>query len=203
MDYLMGSITMFGFNWAPRDWATCNGAILPVSQNQALYSLIGTVFGGSVQNNTFGLPNLQDRVPVGFGANRQFGQPYGNDTVTLTQNNIPAHTHTIQQGSGTTVTLSTPVVTVNASDAQADANKPTSNYWAKAWSGSAVIAGYHNAHNVTMASDAVQVSMTASFNPNNLSAVGPSGAVQPFSLLQPSLALTYAICTAGIYPSRP
>jgi len=203
MDYLMGSITMFGFNWAPQGWGACNGAILPVSQNQALYSLIGTVFGGSVQNNTFGLPNLQDRVPIGFGTNRQFGQPYGSETATLNQNNIPAHIHTIQQGSGTTVTLSTPAVTVNASDAQADANKPTGNYWAKAWNGSAVTPGYHNAHNVTMASDAVQVSMTASFNPNNLSVVGPSGTVQPFSLLQPSLVLTYAICTAGIYPSRP
>ncbi|OPY79981.1 MAG: Phage Tail Collar Domain protein [Syntrophorhabdus sp. PtaU1.Bin058] len=202
MDYLMGSITMFGFNWAPVNWAICNGATMSIQQNTALFALIGTTFGGDGAN-TFGLPNLQDRVPVGFGQKCQFGKSYGSDTVTLTQNNIPAHTHTIQQGSGTTVTLSTPVVTVNASDAQADANKPTSNYWAKAWSGSAVISGYHNAHNVTMASDAVQVSMTASFNPNNLSAVGPSGAVQPISLLQPSLTLNYAICTSGIFPVRP
>lgn len=202
MDYLLGSITMFGFAWAPQGWAACNGAILPVSQNTALFSLIGAVFGGDGKN-TFGLPDLRDRVPTGFGTDRQFGQSYGNNTVTLTQSNIPAHTHTIQQGSGTTVTLSTPVVTVNASDAQADANKPTGNYWAKAWSGSAVISGYHNAHNVTMASDAVQVSMTASFNPNNLSAVGPSGAAQPISLVQPSLVLNYAICTSGMYPIRP
>lgn len=95
-----GEIRMFGFNFAPRNWAFCNGQLLPISQNSALFSLLGTMYGGDGRT-TFGLPNLQSRVPVHQGtgpglSNRQMGQTGGAETVTLTIPEMPSHTHNVQ-----------------------------------------------------------------------------------------------------------
>lgn len=89
----LGEIKMLGFNFAPKDWAFCNGDDLPVSQNQALYSLIGTVFGGDGQTN-FKLPDLRGRVPMHralSGPDRGYAD--GLESVQLTENEMPRHTH--------------------------------------------------------------------------------------------------------------
>jgi microcystin-dependent protein len=93
----IGQLMLVGFNFAPRGWAMCNGQILPIAQNTALFSLLGTTYGGNGQT-TFALPNLQSRVPVHFGqgpglSNYDLGQTGGSETVTLTVNNMPAHSH--------------------------------------------------------------------------------------------------------------
>lgn len=88
----IGEIRMFAGNFAPVGWAFCNGAIIPIDQNDALFNLIGTTYGGDGQT-TFALPNLQSRVPVHVGPGFALGQSGGAETVTLTTSQIPAHSH--------------------------------------------------------------------------------------------------------------
>jgi microcystin-dependent protein len=91
----IGEIRMFAGNFAPVGWSFCNGALIPISQNDALFNLIGTTYGGDGQN-TFGLPNLQSRVPVHVGPGFALGQSGGAETVTLTTSQLPAHSHVAQ-----------------------------------------------------------------------------------------------------------
>ncbi|MGW2554070.1 phage tail protein [Streptomyces sp. NPDC001635] len=95
----LGEIRMVGFGYAPQGWALCNGQLLPIAQNTALFSLLGTTYGGNGQT-TFALPDLQGRVPLhpGSGAGlspRVRGESGGTETVTLTTGQIPSHTHTL------------------------------------------------------------------------------------------------------------
>jgi microcystin-dependent protein len=99
MEPFIGQIQAFGFNFAPRGWALCNGQMLPISQNQALFSLLGTTYGGNGQT-TFALPNLQGRSIVHAGqgpglSNIQQGLMWGQETVTLLPTNMPAHNHPV------------------------------------------------------------------------------------------------------------
>jgi microcystin-dependent protein len=89
----IGEIRQFAGNFAPQGWALCAGQLLPIDQNDALFALIGTTYGGDGQT-TFGLPDLQGRVPVHVGSNINLGQPGGSETVTLTQGELPIHAHT-------------------------------------------------------------------------------------------------------------
>ncbi len=91
----IGEIRMFAGNFAPAGWAFCNGALMDISQNDALFNLIGTTYGGDGQS-TFALPNLQSRVPVHVGPGFALGQTGGAETVTLTTSQIPAHAHVPQ-----------------------------------------------------------------------------------------------------------
>ncbi|MAE65355.1 MAG: phage tail protein [Phycisphaeraceae bacterium] len=96
-DPFVGEIRMFAGNFAPRSWAFCDGQLLSINQNDALFSLLGTIYGGDGRT-TFGLPDLRGRVPIhqGSGAGltpRQIGSRSGQETVTLGQNQLPSHTH--------------------------------------------------------------------------------------------------------------
>ena len=91
----IGEIRMFAGNFAPVGWAFCNGAIMPIDQNDALFNLIGTTYGGDGQT-TFALPDLQSRVPVHVGPGFALGQSGGVESVTLTTQQIPAHSHVPQ-----------------------------------------------------------------------------------------------------------
>ena len=112
MDSFIGTIILFAGNFAPRGWAFCQGQLLPIQQYTAVFSLLGTTYGGNgVQ--TFGLPNLQGRVPVGSGSGAglskvDLGQMLGTENVTLLTTQIPAHTHpttvAIYAGKDTTLT---------------------------------------------------------------------------------------------------
>lgn len=95
----IGEIRMFAGNFAPVGWAFCNGAIIPIDQNDALFNLIGTTYGGDGQT-TFALPNLQSRLPVHVGPGFALGQSGGVETVTLTTSQIPAHSHVPQCNGG-------------------------------------------------------------------------------------------------------
>lgn len=103
-DPFVAEIRVFPFNFAPKGWAWCDGQLLPLSQNTALFSLLGTTYGGNGKSN-FALPDLQGSVPMhpgqGPGLNTYYlGQTGGTDTVTLLQSEIPAHIHMVQVASG-------------------------------------------------------------------------------------------------------
>jgi microcystin-dependent protein len=110
----IGEIRMFAGNFAPAGWALCQGQLVPISENDALFNLIGTTYGGDGQN-TFALPNLQSRVPVhmgtGAGQTVTIGQTGGEEEVTLTVNQIPAHSH-VPQCDGTGNSSNSPSATV-------------------------------------------------------------------------------------------
>jgi microcystin-dependent protein len=90
----LGEIRILSFGFAPKGWALCNGQLLPINQNQALFAILGTTYGGDGRQ-TFGLPNLQGRVPLHFGQGISLGQQGGSETVTLTIPEIPTHAHTL------------------------------------------------------------------------------------------------------------
>jgi microcystin-dependent protein len=91
-DPFLGEIKMVGFNFAPRQWAMCNGQLLPLMQNQALFSLLGTMYGGDGRT-TLGLPDMRSRVPVHMTTNYYQGKMSGAENVTLTLDQMPVHTH--------------------------------------------------------------------------------------------------------------
>ena len=97
----VGEIRMVGFNFAPNGWALCNGQLLAISENTTLFTLIGTTYGGDGQN-TFGLPNLQGRIPFHQGNSFVMGQIAGTETATLVTNQLPAHTHALAASSDAT-----------------------------------------------------------------------------------------------------
>jgi microcystin-dependent protein len=88
----LGEIRIFSFNFPPKGWAFCNGQLLPINQNQALFSILGTTYGGDGRTN-FGLPNLQGRVPLHIGQGITLGQQGGSETVTLSLTQLPTHAH--------------------------------------------------------------------------------------------------------------
>src|SRR5712691_11436579 len=90
----LSEIRIFSFNFAPKGWAQCNGQLLPINQNQALFSLLGTTFGGDGRVN-FALPNLQGKVPIHVGNGHTLGATAGEQAHTLSMNEMPTHTHTV------------------------------------------------------------------------------------------------------------
>jgi microcystin-dependent protein len=124
----VGEIRMFGGNFAPAGWMFCSGQLLPISENETLFQVIGTTYGGDGQE-TFALPNLQSRIPVHMGqgtslSNYIIGEQGGTEEVTLTTQQIPIHTHA-------------PL----ASDAGGTADSPGGNYWAASSLGKPYVAG--------------------------------------------------------------
>lgn len=100
MEPFLGQVQIFGFNFAPRGWAFCQGQLLPIAQNTALFALLGTLYGGDGRT-TFALPDLRGRVPIGFGqgpglSNYPLAARGGVEQVTLIASEIPAHSHTLQ-----------------------------------------------------------------------------------------------------------
>jgi microcystin-dependent protein len=118
-DPFMSEIRIFSFNFAPKGWAQCNGQLLPINQNQALFSLLGTTYGGNGQT-TFGLPDLRSRVPFHFGGSFVLGQAGGEENHTLTVNEIPNHGHT----------LTAALNAVVGGSANATQPSPNGNFWA-------------------------------------------------------------------------
>jgi microcystin-dependent protein len=112
----MSEIRIMSFNFAPRGWAFCNGQLLPINQNQALFSLLGTTYGGNGQTN-FALPNLQGRVPIHMGAGFVEGQAAGQESHTLTIQELPTHTHQLN-GSATNADIVTPGANLLAQSSQ-------------------------------------------------------------------------------------
>ena len=174
MDPFVAEIRIFPFNFAPRGWAFCNGQILPISQNTALFSLLGTTYGGNGQS-TFALPNLQGRAAMFNGQGpglslRDLGEQNGTENVTLLITEMPAHTHV-----------------VNAKVAGGTAN-PTNMVWGTS-SAAKVAANFY----------APAAPAPVGMNPGALSVAGGS---QPHNNLMPYLTLNYNIALQGVYPPR-
>jgi microcystin-dependent protein len=122
----LGEVRLMSFNFPPRGWAFCNGQLLPINQNQALFSLLGTTFGGDGRVN-FALPDLRDRVAVHAGGGRTLGERFGEVAHTLSTAELPAHTHGVN-ATTTAATTNVPSATVvPAKSVGADVYGPESN----------------------------------------------------------------------------
>ena len=175
-DQFVGEIRMFGFNFAPTGWALCNGQLLPLSQNTALFSLLGTTYGGDGKSN-FALPNLEGSAPLQAGQGPglplyDLGQTGGTETVTLTSSEMPAHTHQ----------------PVRCNTDGGDQNSPTGNVWSL---GGAIL-GLK-----------MYASAAGSGPAMNAAAFSPAGGSQPHNNMPPFLTLNFCIALQGVYPSRP
>lgn len=123
----IGEIRMFGGNFAPLGWAFCNGQLLSIAENDALFTLIGTTYGGDGQN-TFALPDLRGRIPIHMGTGaglspRTLGESSGTETVTLTVNQLPAHDHQFV-GTSSSASVASPASAVVAAPSTVDLYRP-------------------------------------------------------------------------------
>lgn len=179
-------IMLWPCNFAPNGWAFCAGQILPISQNTALFSLLGTTYGGN-GTTTFALPDLRGRVPVGAGqgpglSSYALGQVGGTESVTMTINQMPQHAHSVTftvSASNAQATDSVPTATINTLAAPYDA----ANFNA--------IAGYNN--------QTPNTALKIGTNPNT---TGVAGGNQPMPNMPPYLSINYVIALNGIFPSR-
>ena len=168
----LAEIRIFPFNFPPKGWAFCDGQILPLSQNTALFSLLGTTYGGDGKSN-FALPNMQGNAPMHPGQGpglslHDLGETGGSDTITLLESEIPSHSHSVMTFAGQ-ATAATPAPTLG-------------------------LARSHglNAYSTT----------TTGLNPMADQTVAPAGGDQPHNNLMPYLTLSFCIALQGVYPPR-
>jgi microcystin-dependent protein len=178
MEGTIGEIRMFAGTFSPRTWAYCNGQLISIAQNTALFSILGTTYGGNGQTN-FALPDFQGRVAVGTGTgpglpNVQLGEKAGTNNITLTSANMPAHNHIV-----------TGQVTPQAATDGGLNSDPNGRFLGPG----AFFAGA--ADNINMA-PILATGLTTAISGNS----------QPFSIMQPYLGMSYIICMFGIFPSR-
>jgi len=193
MEEYLGVIKLFAGNFVPKYYLPCDGRLLAISQNTALFSLLGTIYGGDGVT-TFALPDLRGRVPLGPGqgpglTNRNLGERSGTENNTLTVPNIPPHTH---PSAMTNVSVSVSASNVEATEQTPGANGATT-LGASTNGGRGVPIYNAEAPNVAL--------NTASTVTGNVT-IGVTGAGIPVNNMQPYTALNYIICVAGIYPSR-
>ncbi|KAA3618979.1 MAG: phage tail protein [Calditrichaeota bacterium] len=171
---MLGEIKMFGGNFAPRGWALCDGQLLSIAENQALFSLLGTIYGGDGRT-TFGLPDLRGRAPIHAGsgpglAPKNLGQRGGVEQVILNITEIPSHSHT---------------VTVKGDSSVAKTDRPEFATWARNAGATPI---YGNSPNSFMNGSSISI--------------GNTGGNLPHTNMQPYLAVNYIIALQGVFPSR-
>jgi microcystin-dependent protein len=189
-DLYLGEIILFAGNFAPRNTALCNGQLLSISQNQALFSLLGTTYGGDGRT-TFALPDIRGRAPIHPGtgpglSTRKLGQRAGTQGNTLTVNQMPSHTHTATMSTGGGVSIP-----VNTTSGDEDEQSPGAGLLANTGSdlySSSSANGVYGGAAVPVTGAQVQILNT--------------GASQEVNNMQPFLAVNYIICTNGLFPSR-
>jgi len=212
-DPFIGQINIYPFDYAPYQWAFCQGQVMPISQNNALFALIGVMYGGD-GTTTFGLPDLRGRMPVGTGASPMFGTNYpiatqgGVPNVTLTNANLPYHTHGATfTGTGGGGPLSVQVQ-VNASTDAAQTGGPANNgYLATVTKIAGGVGPTYGAYRADAGAGTVPlggVSATASGGgiTGGTVEVMPAGQSTPVSVMNPFLALNFCIALNGIFPPR-
>jgi len=177
IDPFVAQIALYPYNFAPTGWAQCNGQLLPISQNTALFSLVGTFYGGDGKS-TFALPDLQGRCPIhtgqGQGLSERFlGEQGGSDSVTLLVSEIPFHAHTVQAALKTGGT--------------AETANPINNYPAVA--------------TANLYSDAPGSDSMTTLNVDVQ--IQPTGGSLPHNNMQPYLTINYCIALQGVFPQRP
>ncbi|MCY1292505.1 Phage Tail Collar Domain protein [compost metagenome] len=197
----LGEIRMVGFNFAPRGWAQCSGQLLSIAQNTALFSLLGTTYGGNGQV-TFGLPDYRGRSPVGQGQGPglspiDIGEVSGTENVTILSTQMPAHTH-IATPSSTSITASGTVAVPAANTSASQANPgPTTVLGPIAASGRAGTLYSTDAANTTLAP--FSISVLGDLPGIN---IGVTGGSQPLGIRNPFLGTNFVIALEGIFPSR-
>ena len=175
VDAYLGEIRMFGGYYEPQNWAFCNGQLLAIAQYQALYSLLGTAYGGDGRTN-FGLPDLRGRIPISKGQfpgsqfNYQLGQKGGVEKVTLTTDNLPAHTHKVM-----------------ANDNTQDATGPSNAFFGATSGSDPDLSVYDDPNSVVQLNEGVLES---------------SGGSVPLDNMQPYLCINFIIALQGSYPER-
>jgi microcystin-dependent protein len=179
MEGVIGTVTMFAGNFAPKNWAFCQGQIINIASNTALFSILGTTYGGN-GTTTFGLPDLRGRAVVSAGqgpglSSYSLGEVTGTTSETLTIANLAVHVHPVA------ITAVTPSATT------ASTASPSGATYAPDPGGNPYYTYDNSAH---MAPYNVNITMT------------PSGGNQPFSIQHPYLGMNYVICLYGIYPAR-
>lgn len=178
MDQFVAEIRMFGCNYAPLNWAQCNGQLLAIRSNTALFSLLGTYYGGDGKT-TFALPNLQGQAPLGQGQAPGFsaydiGETLGTETVTLLQNELAVHTHNVNcfNDAGTDPSPANNILSSSGSDRG-------NNIYSTAATGT------------TIAMNGSQIGMAGAISP------------LPHNNMSPYLVVNYCIALQGVFPSRP
>jgi len=179
-DPFLGEIKMVGFSFAPRGYASCDGSLLSIAQNSALFSLLGTLYGGN-GTVTFGLPDLRGRAPVGMGTGPGLstidqGELSGVENVTILSNQMPMHTHLMSVAGTATEPSVTPSTTNNVLGASVTGSAGAASIWS------------------TALNNPVQLAPTQ---------VGAAGGSQPLPIRNPYLGTNFIIATEGIFPSRP
>lgn len=172
-DPFVAEIRIFAFNFAPKGWAFCNGQLLPISQNTALFALLGTMYGGDGKS-TFALPNLQGRAAMHTGqgqglSQRNRGETGGTETVTLIASEIPAHTHTLR------------------ASPEIGEDRPAVG----------------NALAVSTGSAMYQTNTGSNLVPMAFEALPPTGGGLPHNNMQPYLTMNFCIALQGIFPQLP
>jgi microcystin-dependent protein len=203
-DPYLGGMCAFGGNFAIRGWATTEGQLLSISSNTALFSILGTTYGGDGRTS-FGLPDLRGRSAIGIGrgaglADYRLGQRGGAETQTLNLLNLPVHNHGATTSVVNTVDTSDSTIVLRALAARAGTNDPTG----------AVLADSPNreniyntgAPNVDMSSDAIDHSIVVGVDSVATTTVGNAGSSQAFNIRGPYLAVTWLIALQGVFPSR-
>lgn len=196
MGPILGEIRAFAGNFAPYpDWKLCDGSLLSISANTALFSLLGTMYGGDGKTN-FALPDLRGRCAIGWGAGpgltaRALGEKSGTENVTLIATQIPAHAHTL----GGTVPVTIPGIPAAAN---ATATSPVGNIPAGVKDDSGTPLNAYAPASAATGTMATGTTATATLSGNT----GTAGSSQPHPNMQPYLAITYIIAVNGIYPSR-
>tara|TARA_B100001109_G_C18790961_1_gene440048 strand:+ start:449 stop:1000 length:552 start_codon:yes stop_codon:yes gene_type:complete len=176
----LGDISMFAGNFAPRGWALCNGQLLPIAANSALFSLLGTIYGGDGRT-TFALPDLRGRAPIHMGQGpgltfRRQGQRFGTEYNILSINNLPSHNHS-----------ATASLSLNAARNPQDSSNPAGNSL-----GAANIYDSDVDPNVSLKDNSVTGTIT----------IGNTGGQQSINNMQPVGVINYIIALVGVYPSR-
>lgn len=177
-DQFLGEIRMVGFNFAPEGWALCNGALLQISQYQALFALLGVMFGGD-GIHTFGLPDLRGRAPVGMGTGPNLspvtqGQLAGSENVSISAEQMPIHTHALKVAGTDTGGANTPSGTNNVLGASGT-GQGSASIWSTA------------------------LNSPVTLNPAQVST---SGSSQPLPIRSPFIGTNFIIALTGLYPSR-
>jgi microcystin-dependent protein len=170
----LAEIRIFTGNFAPKGWALCNGQLMPISQNTALFSLLGTTYGGDGKSN-FALPDLQGAAPMQQGQGpglslRDLGETAGEQSVTLLQTEMPSHKHNAQSGPSS------------------DSASPTNNAWGTGQKGFGQV--------YAASAQATNVNMNPTF------ALSIAGGNQPHNNMMPFLGLTFIIALQGVFPAR-
>ena len=194
MDQTIGEIRMFAGSFAPLGWMLCQGQLLSISGNEALYSIIGTTYGGD-GSSTFALPNLASRVPVGMEqgpglGNITLGQQVGAERVTLMATQLPAHTHVVDKNS-------LQVTNGIASNMLSTAHEPTKgkSLGVATNKGISTLGYNQEVPNMTLHKSTLK-------NEDLTKTTLPVGGNQPHNNMQPYLGINFIIAIEGIYPSQ-